>query len=98
MLLKQWTQQWLYKQVKGLEPSHSPSEATMTLTKETRVTLNDGNMMPILGLGTYAAPDVSIINSCYCCFCSLKASDAVCNCIMKGLATDCHGAPAISLI
>ncbi|XP_077325237.1 rho crystallin [Lithobates pipiens] len=30
----------------------------MTLTKETRVTLNDGNTMPILGLGTYAAPDV----------------------------------------
>ncbi|CAI9568901.1 unnamed protein product [Staurois parvus] len=30
----------------------------MTLTKETRVTLNDGNMMPILGLGTYAAPEV----------------------------------------
>ncbi|XP_040201558.1 rho crystallin isoform X4 [Rana temporaria] len=30
----------------------------MTLTKETRVTLNDGNMMPILGLGTYASPDV----------------------------------------
>ncbi|XP_072256241.1 rho crystallin [Pyxicephalus adspersus] len=30
----------------------------MNFTKETRVTLNDGNMMPILGLGTYAAPDV----------------------------------------
>ncbi|XP_063785148.1 rho crystallin-like isoform X2 [Pseudophryne corroboree] len=30
----------------------------MALTKDTRVTLNDGNTMPVLGLGTYAAPDV----------------------------------------
>ncbi|XP_053321557.1 rho crystallin-like [Spea bombifrons] len=30
----------------------------MSLTKDTRVTLNDGNAMPILGLGTYASSDV----------------------------------------
>ncbi|XP_063301386.1 rho crystallin-like [Pelobates fuscus] len=30
----------------------------MSYNKDTRITLNDGNTMPILGLGTYAAPDV----------------------------------------
>ncbi|XP_073423558.1 rho crystallin-like [Dendrobates tinctorius] len=30
----------------------------MALTQDTRVPLNDGNTMPILGLGTYASPDV----------------------------------------
>ncbi|KAM8973034.1 rho crystallin-like isoform 2-T2 [Pelodytes ibericus] len=30
----------------------------MPLNKDTRVPLNDGNAMPILGLGTYASPDV----------------------------------------
>ncbi|XP_018426643.1 PREDICTED: rho crystallin isoform X2 [Nanorana parkeri] len=30
----------------------------MTLTKESRVTLNDGNKMPILGLGTFASHEV----------------------------------------
>ncbi|XP_068134150.1 rho crystallin [Hyperolius riggenbachi] len=30
----------------------------MALTKDSRITLNDGNRMPVIGLGTYAAPDV----------------------------------------
>lgn len=30
----------------------------MALTKDTRLPLNDGNTIPILGLGTYASPDV----------------------------------------
>ncbi|XP_075199890.1 rho crystallin-like isoform X2 [Anomaloglossus baeobatrachus] len=30
----------------------------MALTKDTRITLNDGHTMPIIGLGTYASPDV----------------------------------------
>ncbi|XP_069807221.1 rho crystallin-like [Dendropsophus ebraccatus] len=35
----------------------------MALTKDTRITLNDGNTMPVLGLGTYAAPDVPKIQA-----------------------------------
>ncbi|XP_075131491.1 rho crystallin-like isoform X2 [Leptodactylus fuscus] len=30
----------------------------MALTKDTRLPLNDGNSIPIIGLGTYASPDV----------------------------------------
>ncbi|XP_075458672.1 rho crystallin-like [Ascaphus truei] len=31
----------------------------MALTTDTRITLSDGNRMPIIGLGTYASPDVA---------------------------------------
>ncbi|KAG8438714.1 hypothetical protein GDO86_005055 [Hymenochirus boettgeri] len=31
----------------------------MALSKDTRLRLNDGNLMPIIGLGTYAAADVA---------------------------------------